>query len=87
MTPPAIITFKEQVLNRMLPPPSRRIALRRAAGYTQQDVAKYLGCDQSTVSDWERGRTRPTGARLRMYVEMLRTFEEIQQELLEEAAK
>lgn len=28
---------------------------RKAKGYTQQEVAKYIGLSQSAYSDWERG--------------------------------
>ena len=33
--------------------------LRKAAGYTQKDLAKLLDVDQSAVSMWESGKTKP----------------------------
>lgn len=33
--------------------------LRRAKGYTQTQLAKELGVDQSAVSLWEKGKTFP----------------------------
>ncbi len=32
---------------------------RKTAGFTQEEVAKNLGIDQSTVALWETGKTRP----------------------------
>jgi len=33
--------------------------LRKAQGATQQDLADALNVSQSTITDWERGKTRP----------------------------
>lgn len=33
--------------------------LRKRAGYTQKDLAKILNVDQSAVSQWESGKTKP----------------------------
>lgn len=41
---------------------SKRVLLaraRRAAGYTQEDLAHVLGVDRSTVGRWEAGETEP----------------------------
>lgn len=35
------------------------IAARERAGLSQPDVARILGVDQSAVSHWETGRTKP----------------------------
>ena len=32
---------------------------RKAVGLTQEEVAKTLGIDQSTVALWEKGKTKP----------------------------
>ena len=37
---------------------------RLDAGLTQAEVAKALGTDQSAVSGWETGKTRPSGPSL-----------------------
>ncbi len=39
-------------------------AARNKAGYSQSEVAKMLGVDQSAVSMWERGVTLPRAATL-----------------------
>lgn len=33
--------------------------LRKRAGYTQKELARLLNVDQSAVSQWESGKTRP----------------------------
>ena len=33
--------------------------LRKRAGYTQKDLAKLVDVDQSSVSKWESGETKP----------------------------
>lgn len=35
-------------------------ALREARGLSQNDLAEALGINQSTVSNWERGKIEPT---------------------------
>jgi DNA-binding transcriptional regulator YiaG len=46
-------------------PMARAIRLaRKRAGLTQYDLAEALGVCQSSVSQWERGATRPGGQRL-----------------------
>ena len=37
---------------------------RKAAGMTQQALAKLLKIDRSTVAKWETGAAFPTGAKL-----------------------
>lgn len=32
---------------------------RKDAGYTQMQVAKYLGITDSAVNQWESGKTKP----------------------------
>jgi transcriptional regulator with XRE-family HTH domain len=39
--------------------------LRQARGWTQRELARMVGVDPHTVSQWERGRRAPRGARLR----------------------
>jgi transcriptional regulator with XRE-family HTH domain len=45
--------------------------LRRRAGLKQQALAQLLGCDQTTVSHWERGVDRPSLAFQRRLLEMI----------------
>ena len=50
-----------------------RIA-RRKAELTQSEVAALLRVKQSSVSQWERGVTEPTGERLLLLVAVLPTL-------------
>ncbi|GBQ79533.1 hypothetical protein AA13595_0051 [Gluconacetobacter johannae DSM 13595] len=36
-------------------------AIRKRMGWTQQQLADALRVSQSTITDWERGKTRPSG--------------------------
>lgn len=38
------------------------IELRKAKGVSQATVAENVGCDQSTVTYWERKKTKPSGS-------------------------
>jgi len=38
--------------------------LRKQRGLTQVEMAEALGCEQTMISSWESGRTRPTAATL-----------------------
>jgi len=40
-------------------------ALRMALGMTQEQLARALGTTATTVSRWEREKTRPTGDLMR----------------------
>lgn len=46
---------------------------RRAAGYTQKQLAEALGVESITVSRWERGVTVPSLLRLRRVAEITET--------------
>ncbi|MFD2330049.1 helix-turn-helix transcriptional regulator [Cohnella sp. GCM10020058] len=35
------------------------VSARKEKGWTQDDVAQKLGCQKSTVSNWERGYSKP----------------------------
>lgn len=50
--------------------PSRLRAARRAAGLTQEDVARELGVHVQSVSNWERGLNAPEEARLARLAEL-----------------
>jgi DNA-binding transcriptional regulator YiaG len=41
--------------------PKKIKALRKNKGWSQADLAIHLGVQQSTVSRWERGDTKPVG--------------------------
>ena len=38
--------------------------LREAAGLSQEDLARMLGLDRSTIAKWEGGASRPTASKL-----------------------
>ena len=46
--------------------PEEIVALRRTEGLTRDRMAAYLNVATSTVSQWERGVRRPTGAALKL---------------------
>jgi transcriptional regulator with XRE-family HTH domain len=46
--------------------------VRKALGYTQQEVAHLLGMDQSTYSRWERGTTAIGAAELERIARVLK---------------
>ena len=48
-------------------------AVRRAAGFTQKELASELGVEAITVSRWERGVTSPSLSRLRGIAELTGT--------------
>lgn len=56
-------------------------ARREARGLSQEQVAEALGVDRDTVSRWERGRNRPTGAVL---IKALMTLYDITQSELDD---
>ena len=35
-------------------------AQRKAQGWTQYELAQRVGCDESTINHWEKGRTNPS---------------------------
>ena len=46
--------------------PAQIVAVRERAGVSQAVMAGYLNVAVSTVSQWERGERRPTGAALKL---------------------
>ncbi|MET7305358.1 helix-turn-helix domain-containing protein, partial [Embleya sp. NPDC005575] len=54
-----------------LPPPAERTRLRKAAGFTQQQVADALGVTRVTVVGWEAGRTEPRPPQRPAYARLL----------------
>ena len=41
------------------------VSLRKAKGWSQQELADWLGVHRMTVSRWDRGASPPTGAALK----------------------
>lgn len=56
---------------RLLPVPERRLAIRREAGLTQQDIASALNIESSAISRYESGQREPRGEVRRAYAELL----------------
>ncbi|MGP3983643.1 telomere-associated protein Tap [Streptomyces sp. KR80] len=54
-----------------LPTPAERERLRKAAGLTQQDVARALRVRRETVTAWEAGRTEPRPPKRAAYARLL----------------
>lgn len=52
--------------------PMRMKLLRMRKGLTQRDAAFYLGCSAQSISNFERGRTRPGMPYLRRFCELMR---------------
>jgi DNA-binding transcriptional regulator YiaG len=46
--------------------------IREAADLALAELARDVGVSQSTLSDWERGKQRPTGQRALRYLKLLR---------------
>ena len=46
--------------------PAEIVAVREQTGFSQSVLAGYLNVAASTVSQWERGERRPTGAALKL---------------------
>lgn len=55
---------------RALPTPTMRAALRRSAGFTQEELAGRIGCCRATLVGWEQGRD-PRGALRERYAAAL----------------
>lgn len=58
-----------------LPSPERRAELRKAAGFSLQDVADVVGVTRGAVWNWERGR-QPADEYLAAYLDVLKVFGE-----------
>lgn len=55
--------------------------LRLAKGFTQLELANRLNVTPSTIQNWERGRHRPLGRKLRTLAEVFQVaVEEIEQD-------
>ncbi|MEU0939374.1 helix-turn-helix domain-containing protein [Embleya sp. NPDC005971] len=54
-----------------LPSPAERARLRKAAGFTQQQVADALGVQRVTVVAWEAGRSDPRPPQRQAYARLL----------------
>lgn len=84
---PEVNTLVEQLRAECLPPPTARRAIRRAAGFTLEDVAAHVGVDIMSISRWERGLAKPRKQHREAYGRILaalaviaaeRTFEQTQ---------
>lgn len=67
---------RQRILNqirvrRSLPPPEQRVALRKAAGLTLQEVADAVGVTAAAVWNWERGERKPNAKHLAAYLDAL----------------
>lgn len=51
--------------------PERIKSARQRAGLSQSEIAREIGLNQSSVSDWERGETAPSLANLTKLARLL----------------
>ena len=58
-------------LARSLPPHSVAVAIRKAAGVSQEQLADELGVHPQTVARWEQGRRVPRGELRLRYAKLL----------------
>jgi DNA-binding transcriptional regulator YiaG len=50
--------------------PKQIVRIRKAFGWTQQQLADRLGAQQSTIARWEIGQNEPRGANLKALKEL-----------------
>ena len=53
--------------------PSLVLRIRKATGWTQEQLAQEIGVSFSTVNSWERGRRTPQPFLLKILLELLDT--------------
>lgn len=58
--------------SRALPTPADRAAIRRMSGLSQEDLARILGVNRSTLARWELGTLIPPAEIAERYLELLR---------------
>jgi DNA-binding transcriptional regulator YiaG len=58
-----------------LPPPSERVAIRRAAGISVERLAQALRVSPRAVTNWERGTRMPREQHLAAYGVVLRELQ------------
>jgi transcriptional regulator with XRE-family HTH domain len=72
-----LIELRERAeARRGLAEPEERRRLREQAGFTQIELASFLGVTSAAVSLWEAGRRRPRGRVLERYIAALDVFRE-----------
>lgn len=74
-------TPRERILERIrmrpaLPPPPRRIEIRKKAGLTQEDLGEVLGVSAMSIHYWETGKRLPKPEHAEAYLEVLEALEE-----------
>jgi DNA-binding transcriptional regulator YiaG len=74
-------TTRDRILERIrvhraLPPPAERVALRKAAGLTLQEVADAVGVSPGAVWFWEQGQRNPSGPHIDAYLDAIQALAE-----------
>jgi len=54
-----------------MPAPAMCRLLRESAGLSQDDIARVVGADRSSISRWERGRRKPSRRIASRYVAVI----------------
>ena len=72
-----LVPMAGDLTSKRLPLPESRLALRKEAQLTLEDLANRLDVHRSTVSRWERGTRAPTGALREKYVDLLAELKQV----------
>ncbi len=75
------MTLVERVRATRRPEPSRRRQIRLAVGVTLREIAEEIGVGTLTVSQWERGISRPRFEHAIAYRKLLERLEALAAEL------
>lgn len=70
-------TISKVQVRRELPNGATLKALRLAAGLSQADVAREVGCSSAAISHYETGRSRPRPDVARRYLDVIKLVAEL----------
>ncbi len=77
----AVSALVSRLRETSLPPPSECRRIRRSVGASQSDVARALGVNPLTVSQWEQGKASPSRRMRTPYRRLLEALEALAAEV------